>query len=83
LKSALLSAVSHDVRTPLASITAAADELLADDVRWTPAMTRDFAQIIKGEATQLQTLVMNMLDLTRIEAGVLRPQRGWYRDTAA
>jgi two-component system sensor histidine kinase KdpD len=78
LKSNLLSAVSHDLRTPLASITAAADELMADDVRWTPAATRDFAQIIKGETTQLHMLVMNMLDLTRIEAGVLRPQRGWY-----
>jgi two-component system sensor histidine kinase KdpD len=78
LKSTLISAVSHDLRTPLASITAAADELMAQDVYWTPAAILDFAQIIKGEATQLYHLVVNMLDLTRIEAGVLRPQRGWY-----
>jgi two-component system, OmpR family, sensor histidine kinase KdpD len=78
LKSTLISAVSHDLRTPLASITAAADELIADDVHWTRPAILDFAQIIKGEATQLHHLVVNMLDLTRIEAGVLRPQRGWY-----
>ncbi|HEU5103935.1 MAG TPA: ATP-binding protein [Roseiflexaceae bacterium] len=78
LKSSLLSAVSHDLRTPLAAITAAADELMADDVQWTRPAILDFAQIIKSEATQLYHLVLNMLDLTRIEAGVLRPQRGWY-----
>jgi two-component system, OmpR family, sensor histidine kinase KdpD len=78
LKSTLISTVSHDLRTPLAAITAAADELMAEDVHWSPAAILDFAQIIKGEATQLYHLVSNMLDLTRIEAGVLRPQRGWY-----
>jgi two-component system, OmpR family, sensor histidine kinase KdpD len=78
LKSTLISAVSHDLRTPLAAITAAADELIAEDVQWTRPAILDFAQIIKAEATQLYHLVVNMLDLTRIEAGVLRPQRGWY-----
>jgi two-component system sensor histidine kinase KdpD len=78
LKSTLISTVSHDLRTPLAAITAAADELMAEDVQWSAAAILDFAQIIKGEATQLHQLVTNMLDLTRIEAGVLRPQRGWY-----
>jgi two-component system sensor histidine kinase KdpD len=78
LKSTLISAVSHDLRTPLAAITAAADELMAEDVHWAPPAILDFAQIIKGEATHLYHLVINMLDLTRIEAGVLRPQRGWY-----
>jgi two-component system, OmpR family, sensor histidine kinase KdpD len=78
LKSSLISTVSHDLRTPLAAITAAADELMAEDVQWSAAAILDFAQIIKGEATQLYHLVSNMLDLTRIEAGVLRPQRGWY-----
>ncbi len=51
---------------------------MAEDVHWTPAAIRDFAQIMKREATQLHNLVMNMLDLTRIEAGVVQPQRGWY-----
>lgn len=78
LKSTLLSAVSHDFRTPLAAIVAAADELLAEDVAWSPAAIADFAGVIRGEAARLNQLVTNLLDLTRIEAGVLQPQRGWY-----
>src|SRR6476620_6953802 len=65
LKATLISAVSHDLRTPLASITAAADELMAEDVQWKLPAMLDFAQITKGEATQLYHLVVNMPDLTR------------------
>jgi two-component system sensor histidine kinase KdpD len=78
LKSTLLSAISHDVRTPLASISAAAEELLSEDVAWPPAAIHDFAQVIDTQAQRLNHLMTNLLDLTRIEAGVLRPQRGWY-----
>jgi len=78
LKSTLLAAVSHDFRTPLAAITAAADELLAEDVHWTPEAVHEFAWIIRTEAERLTHLGTNLLDLTRIEAGVLRPQLGWY-----
>lgn len=78
LKSSLLSAVSHDLRTPLATIMAAADDLAADDISWSATATRDMAQLVRGEAERLNHLVTNMLDLTRIEAGVLRPRRGWY-----
>jgi two-component system sensor histidine kinase KdpD len=78
LKSTLLAAVSHDYRTPLASIIAAADELLAENVDWTPEVVRDFAGVIRTEAERLTQLGANLLDLTRIEAGVLRPQLGWY-----
>src|SRR5690348_10112876 len=42
LKSTLISTVSHDLRTPLAAITAAADELMADDVQWSAAAILDF-----------------------------------------
>jgi two-component system sensor histidine kinase KdpD len=78
LKSTLLSAISHDVRTPLASITAAADELRARDVAWSPAAIQELADLIGAQAQRLNHLVTNLLDLTRIEAGVLSPQRGWY-----
>lgn len=78
LKSTLLAAVSHDFRTPLASITAAADELVAEDVQWSLAARQEFSTLIRAEAERLNRLVMNLLDLTRLEAGVLRPQRGWY-----
>ncbi len=78
LKSTLLSAVSHDFRTPLASITAAADELIAEDVHWAPEARRDFGRVIQVEAERLNRLLTNLLDLSRLEAGAVRQQRGWY-----
>jgi two-component system sensor histidine kinase KdpD len=78
VKSALLSAVSHDLRTPLSSIIASAGSLLQEDVAWTEEERRDFAAAIEEEARRLNRLVGNLLDLSRIEAGTLRPERRWY-----
>ncbi len=78
LKSALLAAVSHDLRTPLAAIVATAGNLLAEDVAWTARERHDFAAAIEGEARRLDRLVTNLLDVSRIEAGGLRPRLGWY-----
>jgi len=77
LKSALLSSVSHDLRTPLAGIKAAASSLLQDDVRWGEEDRRLFAADIDAEADRLTRLVSNLLDLSRIEAGALVPDREW------
>jgi two-component system, OmpR family, sensor histidine kinase KdpD len=78
LKTALLNAVSHDLRTPLASIIASAGSLRQDDVDWSDEDRRDFAEAIEEEAQRLNRIVGNLLDLSRIEAGILRPERGWY-----
>jgi two-component system sensor histidine kinase KdpD len=78
LKSALLSAVSHDLRTPLASIKASATSLLLADAGWTLEQHREFLQAIDQEADRLDRLVGNLLDLSRIEAGTLRPVLDWY-----
>jgi len=78
LKTALLNTVSHDLRTPLSSIIASAGSLLQQDVRWTEDERRDFARAIEEEAERLNRLVGNLLDLSRIQAGSLMPQRGWY-----
>lgn len=78
LKSALLAAVSHDLRTPLASIIASAGSLRQPDVQWTDAERREFVVDIEHEARRLGRIVDNLLDLSRIEAGALRPDRGWY-----
>jgi two-component system sensor histidine kinase KdpD len=78
LKSALLNAVSHDLRTPLASIKASATALLLSDSTWTDEMEREFLEAIDHEADRLNRLVGNLLDLSRIEAGVLRPVLEWY-----
>jgi two-component system sensor histidine kinase KdpD len=77
LKSALLSAVSHELRTPLASIKASATSLLQEDVAWSPEDSRDLLQAIDEETDRLTRIVSNLLDLSRIEAGVLQPEREW------
>lgn len=73
LKSALIDSVSHDLRTPLASIRATAGSLHDPAVTWTEAERRAAALTIDGEAERLDRLVRNLLDLGRIEAGELRP----------
>ena len=72
LKSALLQSVSHDLRTPLATIRAAAGTLASDGLD--PEGRRESALAIDREAEYLNRLVTNLLDLSRIEAGVLRAQ---------
>jgi len=72
LKSALLQSVSHDLRTPLATIRAAAGTLAADGLD--PDARHQSALAIDREAEYLNRLVTNLLDLSRIEAGVLRAQ---------
>lgn len=88
LKSALLSAVSHDLRTPLSSIKASATSLLQQEIDWSPEDRRDLLLAIDEETDRLTRLIGNLLDLTRIEAGELAPQIEWndvaevIRDTA-
>lgn len=78
LKSALLTAVSHDLRTPLASIKASATSLLQENIHWDAATQRDFLTAINEETDRLTRLVGNLLDLSRIQGGALRPEREWY-----
>ena len=73
LKSALLDSVSHDLRTPLASIRAAAGTLMDPGIDWSPEERRGIAGAIDTEADRLNRLVSNLLDMSRIEAGELRP----------
>ncbi len=80
LKSTLLSAVSHELRTPLAAIKGSVSSLLEDEVavHWDAAQRREFLLTIDEETDRLTRLVANLLDLSRIEAGVLRPRREPY-----
>ena len=78
LKTALLNAVSHDLRTPLASIMASAGGLLQENVSWSDEERKEFARAIEHEARRLNQLVGNLLDLSRIEAGSLQLEKGWY-----
>jgi two-component system sensor histidine kinase KdpD len=71
LRTALLQAVSHDLRTPLASIKASASSLLQADVAWTADQRREFAYTIEAEADRLNRLVTNLLDMSRLQAGAV------------
>jgi two-component system sensor histidine kinase KdpD len=78
LKNALLGSVTHDLRTPLASIKAAASSLLQPGVDWSDADRRELLESIDESADRLNRLVGNLLDLSRLEAGVAAPQKEWY-----
>jgi len=78
LRAALLSSVSHDLRTPLSSIKAAATSLLQEEVQWDEEARRSFALSIEREADRLNRLVANLLDMSRIESGALKPEKEWY-----
>jgi two-component system, OmpR family, sensor histidine kinase KdpD len=71
LRNALLAAVSHDLRTPLASIKASVTSLLADDVTWPPEVTREFTVTIDEETDRLTYLVANLLDMSRLATGAV------------
>ncbi len=72
LRTALLQAVSHDLRTPLASIKASATSLLQSDVAWDVDQRREFAEAIDVEADRLNRLVGNLLDMSRLNAGAVQ-----------
>ncbi|MEZ4503472.1 MAG: DUF4118 domain-containing protein [Dehalococcoidia bacterium] len=77
LRTAMLNAVSHDLRTPLASIVAAAESLQSVDVEWSEEERLEFARSIETEARRVDQMVSHLLDLSRIEAGVLRVDAQW------
>ncbi len=78
LRNSLLSSVSHDLRTPLASITGAASTLLENEGRLDAATRRDLLEALHEDADRLNRLVQNLLEMTRLEAGALVPQTAWY-----
>ncbi len=75
LQAALLHSISHDLRTPLVSITGALSALQEDDAQWDRAARRSLVENACEEAERLNQLVGNLLDMTRIEAGALRVAR--------
>lgn len=70
MRSSLLSAVSHDLRTPLASITGAASTLRSQGEKLLPETRQELLESIAEEAERLSRLVSNLLDMTRLESGV-------------
>ena len=70
MRSSLLSAVSHDLRTPLASITGAASTIRSQGEKLPPGVRDELLESISDEALRLSRLVGNLLDMTRLESGV-------------
>jgi two-component system, OmpR family, sensor histidine kinase KdpD len=73
LRRSLLSAVSHDLRTPLAAAKVAVSSLRAEDVAFSPEDTAELLATIEESIDQLTALVGNLLDSSRLAAGVVRP----------
>jgi two-component system sensor histidine kinase KdpD len=77
LKTAILSSVSHDLRTPLALIQAAASSLYASSVVLEPEAKAEMQSLLLEETEHLNQLVGNLLNMSRIEAGALKLQKQW------
>jgi two-component system sensor histidine kinase KdpD len=77
LKTSLLNSVSHELRTPLATIKAAATSLQDGEIEWDSQARCELLAAIEEETDHLNQLVGNLLNMSRLEAGALRPQRNW------
>jgi len=78
LKSSLLSSVSHELKTPLAALTATVSNLLESDVAWDEQSVRDELQSIVVDIARLGNSIGSLLDLSRLEARSWEPQKEWY-----
>ena len=73
LRTSLLRAVSHDLRTPLASVKAAVSSLRQPDVEWSEDDREDFLEAIEVDTDRLTAIITNLLDLSKLQAGAMRP----------
>jgi two-component system sensor histidine kinase KdpD len=77
LRNALLSSVSHDLRTPLGVVKGAATALLEQEDTLPQERRREYLQAISDEASRINRFVRNLLDVTSLEAGALRARKEW------
>ncbi len=78
LKSSLLSSVSHELKTPLAALTATVSNLLESDVHWDEESVRDELRAIVGDVARLNSSIGALLELSRLEAHAWEPRRELY-----
>ncbi|MDI2128721.1 sensor histidine kinase KdpD [Yinghuangia seranimata] len=79
IRTALLAAVSHDLRTPLAAIKASVSSLRSEDVSWSPEDEAELLEAIEQGADRLDGLIGNLLDMSRLQTGTVTPL---FRDVA-
>jgi len=77
LRNALLSSVSHDLRSPLASMIGAAGTLISYEQKLPPEERRELLEAILGEGQRLDRYIQNLLDMTRLGHGTLKLNRDW------
>lgn len=73
LRTGLLRAVSHDLRSPLAAVKAAVSSLRQEDVEWPADVRADFLASIEEETDRLNRIIGNLLDMSRLQAGAVTP----------
>ncbi len=78
LRNSLLSSVSHDLRTPLATITGAASAMLENGSRLDAQTRQELLESVREEAERLNRLVQNLLEMTRLESGALQLRKEWH-----
>lgn len=78
LRNSLLSAISHDLRTPLATIIGSASTLLEGEGRLQTQDKLDLSRVIVEEAERMSNLINNILDMARLEAGVVELNKQWH-----
>jgi two-component system sensor histidine kinase KdpD len=78
MRNAILSSVSHDLRTPLATITGAASSLVEERGELDSTARRELSRSIYREADRLDRLLKNLLDMMRLEAGAVQLNKEWH-----
>ena len=78
LKSTLVSSVSHELKTPVASITATITNLLEEDMRWDPDNVRSELEAISSDLDRLNSSIGSLLDLSRLESAAWEPTKDWF-----
>src|SRR5204862_6617450 len=78
LRNSLLSSVSHDLRTPLATITGAVSTILESGSRLDDRTRQELLESVRDEGERLNRLVQNLLEMTRLESGALQLRKEWH-----
>lgn len=78
LKSTLISSVSHELKTPIASITATLTNLLEEDTEWNAENVRGELEALRDDASRLNSSISALLDLSRLESAAWEPSLDWY-----
>ncbi len=73
----LFNSVSHELRTPVATIMGASENILRDASQQSPSTNEEYAREIHSAAERLNRLVANLLDMTRLESGMIQPKLDW------